>query len=64
MKKILTHPFVVYIVSFLVISVYVLLDRGCFYQEWLWGVAVFAVPVMFPVAFIMEFLSVFVDEAS
>ena len=56
MKKILTHPFIVYIVSFAIILAYVICFKT-FNAEWLAGIALFAIPVMFPVAFIMEAIS-------
>jgi len=61
MKKILTHPIIIYIVSFTIIFTYVIYFKT-FNIEWLWGIAVFSIPVMFPVAFIAEAISTLVEH--
>ena len=33
-----------------------------FNQEWLWGVAFFAIPIMFPITFIMEAISTLIEH--
>ena len=56
MKKILMHPITVYIVSFSIILTYTIYFKA-FNADWLWGIALFAIPVMFPTVFIMEAIS-------
>ena len=56
MKEIFTHPIIIYIIPFTIILAYTICLKS-FNTEWLAGIALFAIPVMFPVAFIMEAIS-------
>jgi len=63
MKKIFTHPIIIYIVSFTIVFAYVIYFKTeTFNTEWLWGIAVFSIPVMFPVAFIAEAISILMEN--
>ena len=61
MKKIFTHPIFIYILSFTLVLAYAMCLKE-FNQEWLWGIAFFAIPVMFPVTFIMEAISTLIEN--
>ena len=61
MKKTLTHPIIVYIVSFNIILAYAICFKS-FNAEWLWGIALFAIPVMIPTSFILEAISTLFED--